>query len=138
MSWTADGNGFSSGSPFRSLSSNISTQNVAQQLTDAASLHRHYKTLLALRNSQIALRSGVYEGAWSNQKTMGYQRVSGNEKVMVILNYETANAEVSVGSLVAGESWSPLAGTSNSGTVNNAGVMQISVPAQSFVVLKKN
>jgi hypothetical protein len=44
---------------------------VAQQLTDAASLHRHYKTLLALRNSQIALRSGVYEGAWSNQKTMG-------------------------------------------------------------------
>jgi glycosidase len=138
MSWTADGNGFSSGSPFRSLSSNISTQNVAQQLTDAASLHRHYKTLLALRNSQIALRSGVYEGAWSNQKTMGYQRVAGNEKVMVILNYETANAEVSVGSLVAGDSWSPLAGTSNSGTVNNAGVMQISVPAQSFVVLKKN
>ena len=69
---------------------------------------------------------------------MGFQRVAGNEKVMVILNYDNANAEVSVGSLVVGESWSPLAGTSSSGTVNNAGVMQISVPAQSFVVLKKN
>jgi hypothetical protein len=57
---------------------------------------------------------------------------------MVILNYDTANAAVSVGSLVAGEVWSPLEGTSSSGTANNAGVMQISVPAQSFVVLKKN
>ena len=137
MSWTADANGFSSGSPFRSLSSNISTQNVTQQLTDAASLHRHYKTLLALRNSQVALQSGAYEGAWSNQKTMGFQRVAGNEKVMVILNYDAANATVSVSSLVAGEVWSPLAGTSSSATVNNAGMMQISVPAQSFVVLKK-
>ena len=138
MSWTPDANGFSNGSPFRSLSSNISSQNVKQQLTDAASIHRHYKTLLALRNSQVALSSGVYEGAWSNQKTMGFQRVAGNEKVMVIMNYDTANADIRIGSLVSGEVWSSLMGTPNAGTVNTAGVMQINLPAQSFVVLKKN
>ncbi len=138
MSWTADARGFSTGSPFRSLSSNIGTQNVAQQLSDTASLHQHYKKLLALRNTQVALNSGTYEGAWSQQKTMGFQRVAGNEKVMVILNFDTANANVSVSSLVPGEVWTALAGLPNGSTVNTAGVMQISLPAQSFVVLKKN
>lgn len=138
MSWTADATGFSTGSPFRSLSGNIGTQNVAQQLNDAASLHHHYKKLLALRNSQTAFSSGTYEGAWSQQKTMGFQRVAGNEKVMVILNFDTAHTNVSVGSLVPGEVWSALAGSSNGSTVNSAGVMQISLPAQSFAVLKKN
>jgi glycosidase len=111
---------------------------VAQQLNDADSLHRHYKKLLELRNTQVALRSGAYEGAWSNQKTMGFQRVAGNEKVMVILNYDTASANISVGNLVPGEVWSPLMGLSNAATVNNAGLMQVSIPAQSFVVVKKN
>jgi hypothetical protein len=73
-----------------------------------------------------------------NKKTMGFQRVAGNEKVMVILNFDTANANVSVGSLAPGEVWSALAGSSNGSTVNTAGVMQISLPAQSFAVLKKN
>jgi hypothetical protein len=69
---------------------------------------------------------------------MGFQRVAGNEKVMVILNFDTSNANVSVSSLVPGEVWSALAGLPNGSTVNTAGVMQISLPAQSFVVLKKN
>ena len=138
MSWTADAKGFSSGSPFRALSSNISTQNVAQQLTDSESLQQHYKKLIGLRNAHVALRSGTYEGAWANQKTMGFQRVSGNEKVMVLLNYDTASSNLSIGSLVPGEAWSPLAGASTSSTVNSSGVMQVQIAAQSFVVLKKN
>jgi glycosidase len=140
MSWTPDAKGFSTGSPFRTLSSNITAQNVAQQLTDSASLHQHYKTLISLRNTQVAFSSGTYEGAWAHQKTMGFQRVAGNEKVMVVLNYDTVSANVSIGSLVPSEQWSPLAGTSNTNisTVNSSGVMQISMPAQSFVVFKKN
>ena len=138
MSWTADARGFSTASPFRSLSSNIGTQNVAQQLSDTASLHQHYKKLLALRNSHLALSSGTYEGAWSQQKTMGFQRVAGNEKVMVILNFDTSNANLNISSLVPGEAWSSLLGVSNTSTVNSSGVMQISLPAQSFSVLKKN
>ena len=138
MSWTADAKGFSNGSPFRALSSNISTQNVAQQLGDSNSLQQHYKKLLALRNSQVALRSGTYEGAWANQKTMGFQRVSGNDKVMVLLNYDTTSANLSVANLVSGDTWSSLTGTNTTSTVNSTGVMQISLPAQSFLVLKKN
>lgn len=138
MSWTANGKGFSSGIPFRALASNISTQNVAQQLTDSDSIHQHYKKLLGLRNSQMALSSGSYEGAWADQKTMGFQRVAGNEKVMVLLNYNTASANLSISNLVPGELWSPLMGTSLPSTVNTSGVMSVSVPAQSLVVLKKN
>ena len=139
MSWTSDAKGFSKGSPFRALSSNISAQNVAQQLTDSASLHQHYKRLIGLRNAHVALNSGTYEGAWANQKTMGFQRVADQEKVMVVLNYDTASANVSIGRLVPGEQWSPLAGTSNTTvTANSSGVLQISMPAQSFAVFKKN
>jgi hypothetical protein len=93
---------------------------------------------LALRNTQVALSSGTYEGAWSQQKTMGFQRVAGNEKVMVVLNFDTSNANLNIGSLVPGEAWSSLLGVSNTSTVNSSGVMQISLPAQSFSVLKKN
>jgi glycosidase len=138
MSWTADAKGFSNGSPFRALSSNISTQNVAQQLSDSNSLQQHYKKLLALRNSQVAFSSGTYEGAWANQKTMGFQRVSGNEKVMLLLNYDTASANLSVANLVSGDTWSSLTGTNTTNTVNATGVMQLTLPAQSFLVLKKN
>jgi glycosidase len=138
MSWTADAKGFSNGSPFRALSSNISTQNVAQQLSDSNSLQQHYKKLLVLRNSQVALSSGTYEGAWANQKTMGFQRVSGNDKVMVLLNYDTASANLSIANLAPGDTWSSLTGTNTTSTVNSTGVMQLSLPAQSFLVLKKN
>jgi glycosidase len=138
MSWTADAKGFSNGSPFRALSSNISTQNVTQQLGDSNSLQQHYKKLLALRNSQVAFSSGTYEGAWANQKTMGFQRVSGNDKVMVLLNYDTASANLSIANLAPGDTWSSLTGTNTTSTVNSTGVMQLTLPAQSFLVLKKN
>ena len=93
---------------------------------------------MALRNSQVALNSGTYEGAWANQKTMGFQRVSGNEKVMVLLNYDTASANLSIANLAPGDTWSSLTGTNTTSTVNSTGVMQVSMPAQSFLVLKKN
>jgi alpha-amylase len=138
MSWTSDAKGFTTGTPFRSLSSNIGTQNLVQQLADAESLQQHYKKLLTLRNSQVALTSGAYEAAWANQKTMGFQRVSGHEKVMLVFNYDTSSANVSIGSLVPGDVWAPLSGAITSSSVNSSGVMQISLTAQSFVVLKKN
>jgi hypothetical protein len=57
---------------------------------------------------------------------------------MVIFNFDTSSANLNIGSLVPGEVWSSLEGVSNMGTVNTSGVMQISLPAQSFSVLKKN
>ncbi|MBC7917591.1 MAG: alpha-amylase, partial [Rhodoferax sp.] len=50
MSWTADKTGFTSGTAFRALASNIATQNVASQVGVADSLHSFYKALLKVRN----------------------------------------------------------------------------------------
>jgi hypothetical protein len=57
---------------------------------------------------------------------------------MVLLNYDTTSANLSVANLVSGDTWSSLTGTNSTSTVNSTGVMQISLPAQSFLVLKKN
>ena len=138
MSWTADAKGFSTATPFRGLSANVNSQNVIHQLNDSNSLYQHYKQLLALRNTQLALRSGTYEAAWVLQKTMGFQRVLGSEKIMVLFNYDTQASTLNVSNLAPGETWAHLTGTTATTTVSNLGVLQLSLPAQSFAVLKKN
>lgn len=138
MSWTADAKGFSTATPFRALSANVNSQNVTQQLSDSNSLYQHYKQLLALRNTQLALRSGTYEAAWALQKTMGFQRVAGAEKIMVVLNFDTQANALNVSNLTPGETWSPLLGTNATASVSSAGVLQLNLPAQSFAVFKKN
>ena len=138
MSWTADAKGFSTATPFRALSANVNSQNVTQQLSDNNSLYQHYKQLLALRNTQLALRSGTYEAAWAFQKTMGFQRVAGAEKIMVVLNFDTQANALNVSNLTPGETWSPLLGTNATASVSSAGVLQLNLPAQSFAVFKKN
>ena len=138
MSWTTDAKGFSTATPFRSLSANVSSQNVAQQLSDSTSLYQHYKQLLALRNTHTALRSGTYEAAWALQKTMGFQRVAGTEKIMVLFNYDTQVSTLNVSNLKPGDAWTPLMGATATATVSSAGVLQLSLPAQSLAVFKKN
>ncbi len=138
MSWTTDAKGFSTATPFRSLSANVSSQNVAQQLSDSTSLYQHYKQLLALRNSHTALRSGTYEAAWALQKTMGFQRVAGTEKIMVLFNYDTQGSTLNVTNLTPGDAWAPLMGATATATVSSAGVLQLNLPAQSLAVFKKN
>lgn len=138
MSWTTDAKGFSTATPFRSLSANVSSQNVTQQLSDSSSLYQHYKQLLALRNTHTALRSGTYEAAWALQKTMGFQRVAGNEKIMVLFNYDTQASTLNVSNLTPGDAWTPLMGATATATVSSAGVLQLSLPAQSLAVFKKN
>jgi glycosidase len=138
MSWTTDAKGFSTATPFRSLSANVSSQNVAQQLSDSTSLYQHYKQLLALRNTHTALRSGTYEAAWALQKTMGFQRVASTEKIMVLFNYDTQASTLNVSNLTPGDAWTPLMGATATATVSSAGVLQLSLPAQSLAVFKKN
>jgi glycosidase len=120
------------------LSANVNSQNVTQQQSDSNSLYQHYKQLLALRNTQLALRSGTYEAAWALQKTMGFQRVAGAEKIMVVLNFDTQANALNVSNLTPGETWSPLLGTNATASVSSAGVLQLNLPAQSFAVFKKN
>jgi alpha-amylase len=103
MSWTGSTAtaGFTTGTPYRSLSANVATANVAAQLNDPASLLSFYKTLLALRKSQPALASGSYDAAAVSGSVMSFERRLGGERVLVVINYGSSVATVALGNLPA-------------------------------------
>ena len=93
MSWTAQG-GFTSGQPFRAVAPNAVTHNAAAQARDPGSLLNHYKTLIALRKAQPALRAGDYTQAFQSGHVIGFQRRSGGDGangrgqvLLVLINY---------------------------------------------------
>src|SRR3990167_5425511 len=98
MSWTGNTSnaGFTSGTPFRALSGNAATHNVATQAGDAGSLHAFYKTMIALRRDWPSLARGGYEAAAASGSVMSFQRSLGAERTVVVINYGTsASASVS-------------------------------------------
>jgi glycosidase len=137
MSWTADAvtAGFTTGTPYRGLSGNVATNNVAAQLGDANSLHAFYQAMLALRNTRPSIAQGAYVAPFTSGAVMGYQRTFGGETTLVVLNYGTAPAIVAVGALPANGTLTavyPSAG--GSAAVNGAGNASLTLAAQSVNV----
>lgn len=97
MSWTADPltAGFTSGVPFRALSSNAQQFNVDAERGRPDSLHSLYKKLLGLRNTHPALAFGRYEQLKHEASTLSFQRVEGKNRVLVLFNYSKLPAAVS-------------------------------------------
>jgi alpha-amylase len=135
MSWSATGAGFSSGTPFRALSANIVTNNVAAQVNDAGSLLNHYKTLIALRRSLPSLARGSYEAASASGALLSFRRVLGNERSVVLINYGTTPATATLQGLPAN---ALLSGQYPAGSADLAldanGSASLVVPAQSLRV----
>jgi len=103
MSWTGNAAtaGFTSGTPYRSLSTNVGTFNVAAQQADPNSLLAFYKSMLALRNGFPSIASGVYENVAVNGSVMSFQRRLGSERTVVAINYGTGAANAAVAGLPA-------------------------------------
>ncbi|MGB8856051.1 MAG: alpha-amylase family glycosyl hydrolase [Burkholderiales bacterium] len=101
LSWTADANnaGFSSATSYRPVAPNVMTQNIAAQLANPNSLRAFYKTMIGLRNAHPSLAVGSYENAFSQGGVMGFQRSVANERTLVLINYGTREASISVPSL---------------------------------------
>jgi alpha-amylase len=139
MSWTADATraGFTTGTPYRALAANVATHNVAAQSADPNSLHSFYKAMLALRNTRPSIARGSYEGAFASGSLMGYRRVLGAERSVVLVNYGTSTATAALSGLPAGAA---LASAYPSGgalvaTVDSGGNATVNVDAQSVFVL---
>ncbi len=95
MSW--DGGkpnaGFSTAkTTFRPASPNAATNNALAQRADPASLWHHYKALIALRKSHAALQSGSYEAVQVDGPVLSFVRRTGNDAVLVALNYSSQPA----------------------------------------------
>ncbi|MFS8064237.1 MAG: hypothetical protein ACMG5Z_06565, partial [Luteimonas sp.] len=101
MPWTGDPRtaGFTTGTPFRALSSNSATQNVAAELARPHGLLSWYRDLLRVRNAHASLSIGDYASPRVDGLVMSYQRRSGDETSVVVINYGTASATLALAGL---------------------------------------
>ena len=141
MSWTSDSTtaGFTTGTPYRALSANVSTQNAAAQLADPNSLLAFYKAMLALRNSRPSIAQGSYDSPFVSGQVMGYLRTfattTGSERSLVLINYGSTATTTNFGGLAANGQLTALY-PAGGGTVSAdaGGNASISVAAQSVQV----
>lgn len=139
MSWTANASnaGFTTGTPYRALASNSTTNNVAAQEADPNSLLNHYKAVLALRNAQPALAKGTLENGQVLGSTLAYWRVLGSERVLVVVNTgRGASGALTVTGAPANANLQPLFGGGSALTANASGQLSLSLAAQSTLVYK--
>jgi glycosidase len=137
MSWSADATtaGFSSVLPFRPVSSNVASNNVAAAQADPNSLLAFYKAILTLRNTYPSIARGSYQAAFVSGSAIGFQRWLGNEKTLVLLNYGSSAAAVRVDNLGASAKWTALyPGGGAAATADASGGVTLTLPAQSVQV----
>ena len=133
MSWTADtvNAGFSSVTPWRGLSANVATRNVAAEIADPTSLYAFYKTMLALRNGRPSIAAGSYEGAVASGSAMSFQRVAGAERTLVVINYGATATTLDVAGLPANTTASALVPADGSTlTASAGGVAHVTLAAR--------
>lgn len=141
MSWTANttNGGFSSATPYRTLSSNVATFNVAAQDTPATSLLNHYRALFNVRKSYPILGTGTLSlKSSSGNSHLIFTRTEGSNVGAVLINLSRSaqNLTVNVGINNAGFI-QRLPATATVHTSNGSGSITLNVPAQSAVVLIK-
>jgi len=134
MSWTSQSTGFSTSTPFRAVASNITSQNVASQVGVTSSLHSHYKSLLNLRNTWPSLNAGTYQYPTTSGSVLAFQRHASTQKALVLINYGTAAATVSLSNLPASITSSPGFGSAGALTTDATGKASLTLPAQSVQV----
>lgn len=137
MSWSAStaNAGFTTGTPYRSLSTNVSAFNVAAQQADPNSLLAFYKAMLALRKAHPAIAAGTYDNVSVNGSAMSFQRRQGSEWVLVAINYGISAGTAAVGGLPAGATLAsayPAGGDAL--TADGSGAASVAMAAQSVRV----
>lgn len=137
MSWTnhSSNAGFTSGTPFRALSANVTSNNVAAQKTDNNSLYHFYKALINLRNQRSSLKAGNYGNIIVTGNVLSFQRQSGAEKTLVILNYGASSSELSLSGLTANSTANALyPANANSPSVDGNGQTKLTLAPQQILV----
>ena len=100
MSWTHTG-GFTTAKPFRPIAPNAATHNVQAQVRDPGSIFNFYKAMLALRNTRPSIARGSFERSFAHGLVLGFERVLGRERTLVLINYGTATAQARLAGLPA-------------------------------------
>ncbi len=133
MSWTSDpvNAGFSTSTPYRALSANSTTTNVAAESTDASSLLSYYQAVLTMRNSRASLRTGSYENPRVNGSVLSFVRATATERTLVVINYGTTDVILDTSALGMDSLTQSFWPYSSSTIAPPARSTQIYLPAQS-------
>jgi alpha-amylase len=127
MQWSsADQAGFSTGRPWLRLNPDYPSVNVQLQQGNPDSLLSHYQTLIELRSSREALRTGEYYLVISDQRSVyTFLRFTEVEAILVIINLgSTAVSEYSLSSEKG-----PLSGTYQAALLySDAGIGEAALP----------
>ncbi|MES1201197.1 MAG: alpha-amylase family glycosyl hydrolase [Pseudomonadota bacterium] len=137
MSWTANTTnaGFSTTTPFRALSGNVATNNVAGEQGDANSLLSFYRAMLALRRAHPSLARGTMDGAAASGTLLSYRRTFGGEQTLVVINYGASSITANLTGLTATATYAaqwPSGGSDV--TASGGGAATVLAPAESVMV----
>ena len=137
MSWTADAPaaGFSTVTPFRPVSANALTQNVAAEQARSDGILAWYRALLSLRNAYPSLSRGSYDAPSVQGKAIAFRRHFNGETTLVLINYGDKPARFKLRDLGA-KQWKPLFPRAEAGawSADTQGRYRLSLPAQSVQV----
>jgi glycosidase len=137
MSWTnAPVNaGFSTATPFRAISSNFATQNVAAGLADANSLLQGYRALLTLRKSWPVIGSGTLSlQSVAGDAVLRLVRQNSTECAAIAVNYSATSQSVTEATSCGPAVFTAVHGATGTVGANGAGSITFTVPARSAVV----
>jgi glycosidase len=137
MSWTSDpGNaGFSAVSPFRSLSANSTTHNVAVETGDAGSLLAAYETLWALRLAYPVIGTGSLEvQSVGGDPVLLLTRSEASEMAVIAINYADQQESVAAATGFPGAVFNAVLNASDTPQADGAGNLPLVVPARTAVV----
>jgi len=97
MRWTPDpGAGFTTGDPWVRIGSDLERVNVAGQLDDPTSMFSLYRRLIWFRKASPSLQRGAYRSLSDKEDLLVFVRGTGNEQVLVALNFSTGERAVVV------------------------------------------
>lgn len=137
MSWTGDGRtaGFTTGAPFRALSPNARTHNVAAEASDPSSLLAFYRAMIGLRRARPSIARGGYEAPAVAGRVLSFRRVLGAERALIVINYGTDPAVASVVELPAGARFAAAYPSDGAElTVDPSGRAAVAIGAQAVAV----
>jgi len=137
MSWTSDPNnaGFSAVMPFRELSANSMTQNVALETGDSTSLLSYYDELMTVRNDYPAIGAGTLDvQSQGGDPVLLMARSTATECAVIAINYSDQDQPVSTATSCANASFDIVFGGNGSVAADASGFVAITAAPRSAVV----
>ena len=134
MSWTANAvtAGFTTGDPFRELSANVATHNVADENGVANSLLEHYRALLAMRNANPVIATGTLTVlSAAGDPVLVLRREQSAETAIVVINYSSAQQSVAADTGMADTTFDAVFGASGQRVSDAVGELALDAPPRS-------